>query len=91
MKSYDVIVIGAGVVGSSVAFHLAALGARDVLVLDRAAIGAGTTAQSSASCAPITRCARTWNWRGVHGAPSTTSPPMWAMTTPPAAWSAAAT
>lgn len=40
MKSYDVIVIGAGVVGASVAFHLAALGARNVLVLDRGAIGA---------------------------------------------------
>ncbi|MDC6163114.1 FAD-binding oxidoreductase [Achromobacter xylosoxidans] len=47
MKSYDVIVIGAGVVGASGAFHLAALGARNVLVLDRGAIGAGTTAQSS--------------------------------------------
>ena len=47
MKSYDVIVIGAGVIGSSVAFHLAALGAKDVLVLDRATIGAGTTSQSS--------------------------------------------
>ncbi|CUK00409.1 Sarcosine oxidase subunit beta [Achromobacter sp. 2789STDY5608615] len=47
MKRYDVIVIGAGVVGSSVAYHLAALGATRVLVLDRATIGAGTTAQSS--------------------------------------------
>lgn len=47
MKRYDVIVIGAGVVGSSVAFHLAALGANSVLVLDRATVGAGTTAQSS--------------------------------------------
>ena len=47
VKSYDVIVIGAGVIGSSVAFHLAALGAKDVLVLDRATIGAGTTSQSS--------------------------------------------
>lgn len=47
MKSYDVIVIGAGVIGSSVAFHLAQLGAKSVLVLDRATIGAGTTSQSS--------------------------------------------
>lgn len=47
VKRYDVIVIGAGVVGSSVAYHLAALGATRVLVLDRATIGAGTTAQSS--------------------------------------------
>jgi sarcosine oxidase subunit beta len=45
--SHDVIVIGAGVVGCSIAWHLAALGARDVLVLDRLQIGAGTTAQSS--------------------------------------------
>jgi sarcosine oxidase subunit beta len=43
----DIIVIGAGVVGSSIAFHLGALGARSVLVLDRLGIGAGTTAQSS--------------------------------------------
>ena len=47
MKSFDVIVIGAGVIGSSVAFHLAELGAKRVLVLDRATIGAGTTSQSS--------------------------------------------
>jgi sarcosine oxidase subunit beta len=43
----DVIVIGAGVVGCSIAFHLAALGARDVLVIDRLGIGNGTSAQSS--------------------------------------------
>ena len=41
------IVIGAGVVGTSVAWHLAALGAGRVLVLDRLQVGAGTTAQSS--------------------------------------------
>jgi len=47
MNHYDVIVIGAGVIGSSVAFHLAQLGAKRVLVLDRTQIGAGTTSQSS--------------------------------------------
>jgi sarcosine oxidase, subunit beta len=47
VNTYDVVVIGAGVVGSSVAFHLSKLGAKSVLVLDRATIGAGTTAQSS--------------------------------------------
>lgn len=45
--SYDVIVIGAGVVGCSVAYHLARLGAARVLVVERDQIGAGTTAQSS--------------------------------------------
>ncbi|SAL73329.1 sarcosine oxidase subunit beta [Caballeronia arvi] len=47
MNSYDVVVIGAGVIGSSVAFQLAKLGAKNVLVLDRGTIGAGTTSQSS--------------------------------------------
>jgi len=47
MDRYDVIVIGAGVIGSSVAYHLAALGAGRVLVLDRTQVGAGTTSQSS--------------------------------------------
>jgi sarcosine oxidase subunit beta len=47
MASHDVIVIGAGVIGVSVAWHLAALGAGRVLVLERGQVGAGTTAQSS--------------------------------------------
>ncbi len=47
MNHHDVIVIGAGVIGSSVAFHLAQLGAQRVLVLDRTQVGAGTTSQSS--------------------------------------------
>ena len=45
--AHDAIVIGAGVIGVSIAYHLAALGARDVLVLDRGAVGAGTSSQSS--------------------------------------------
>jgi sarcosine oxidase subunit beta len=47
MQSYDAIVIGAGVIGSSVAYHLARLGAGKVLVLDRLQIGSGTSTQSS--------------------------------------------
>jgi sarcosine oxidase subunit beta len=47
MSHYDYIVIGAGVIGTSVAHHLAELGATSVLVLDRGMIGAGTTSQSS--------------------------------------------
>ena len=47
MQKYDVIVIGAGVIGSSVAYHLQRLGAGSVLVLERSQIGAGTTSQSS--------------------------------------------
>lgn len=47
MEKFDVIVIGGGVIGSSVAFHLAALGAKSVLLLERDLIGSGTTSQSS--------------------------------------------
>lgn len=47
MASHDIIVIGAGVIGASVAFHLAELGAGRVLVLERGRIAEGTTAQSS--------------------------------------------
>ncbi|MDR6495267.1 glycine/D-amino acid oxidase-like deaminating enzyme [Paraburkholderia terricola] len=47
MSHYDFVVIGAGVIGASVAHHLAALGANNVLVLERSTIGAGTTSQSS--------------------------------------------
>lgn len=46
-QSFDIIVIGAGVIGASVAFHLAELGAKSVLVLDRDQVGSGTGAQSS--------------------------------------------
>ncbi|ANQ86168.1 putative sarcosine oxidase subunit beta [Azoarcus olearius] len=47
MERFDAIVIGAGVIGTSVAYHLARLGCTRVLVLDRTQIGAGTTSQSS--------------------------------------------
>ncbi|RQR69262.1 FAD-binding oxidoreductase [Burkholderia sp. Bp9012] len=47
MSHYDFIVIGAGVIGASVAHHLASLGAGNVLVVERGMIGAGTTSQSS--------------------------------------------
>lgn len=47
MRNFDAIVIGAGVIGSSVAYHLARLGCTSVLVLDRTQVGAGTTSQSS--------------------------------------------
>lgn len=47
LKRYDFIVIGGGVIGTSVAFHLATFGAKSVLLLERETIGSGTTAQSS--------------------------------------------
>lgn len=47
MEHFDSIVIGGGVVGTSIAYHLARLGQRRVLLLERGQIGQGTTAQSS--------------------------------------------
>jgi glycine/D-amino acid oxidase-like deaminating enzyme len=47
MERYDAIVIGGGVIGTSIACHLARLGAGRVLLLERGELGSGTTAQSS--------------------------------------------
>jgi glycine cleavage system aminomethyltransferase T/glycine/D-amino acid oxidase-like deaminating enzyme len=38
-----VVVVGAGIIGSSIAYHLTKLGVNDVVVLDRARLTAGTT------------------------------------------------
>jgi sarcosine oxidase subunit beta len=42
-----VVIIGGGVVGCSVAYHLARRGLRDVLVLEREAVGSGTTSKAA--------------------------------------------
>jgi glycine/D-amino acid oxidase-like deaminating enzyme len=46
--NYDVLVVGAGVVGASAAFHLAKLGGARVCVIDRGPVCAGGTAKSCA-------------------------------------------
>ena len=43
----EVVVIGAGIVGCSVAYHLANMGWKDVVVLERSTIVSGTTAHSA--------------------------------------------
>lgn len=48
MHTADVVIIGGGVIGASVAYHLAARGVRDVLVLERGAgLGAGSTGRAT--------------------------------------------
>jgi sarcosine oxidase subunit beta len=42
-----VIVVGAGIIGVSIAYHLARLGHSDVLVLDRGPVGEGATARAT--------------------------------------------
>jgi len=48
MRTAEVVIVGGGVVGASVAYHLAARGVRDVLVLERgAAPGGGSTGRAT--------------------------------------------
>ena len=47
MERCDIVVIGGGVIGVSIAYHLARFGCRRVLLLERGQLGGGTTAQSS--------------------------------------------
>ncbi len=42
----DVVIVGGGVIGTSIAFHLARAGVRDVVVLERRFLGAGGTGRS---------------------------------------------
>ncbi|MGH7312682.1 MAG: NAD(P)/FAD-dependent oxidoreductase [Candidatus Rokuibacteriota bacterium] len=46
-RTAGAVVIGGGVVGCSIAYHLAARGLRDVVGLEREAIGAGTTSKAA--------------------------------------------
>jgi len=46
-RSADVVIIGGGVVGCSLAYHLALHGLRDVLVVERDAVGSGTTSKAA--------------------------------------------
>src|SRR2546430_10900095 len=48
MASADVVIVGGGANGTSTAFHLTRLGARNVLLLERRWLGAGATGKSGA-------------------------------------------
>jgi sarcosine oxidase subunit beta len=43
----DVVIVGGGIVGASIAYHLAARGVRDVVVLERDHIGSGSTTRNA--------------------------------------------
>ena len=46
-ESASVVVIGGGVMGVSIAFHLAEAGVRDVVLLERGALGSGSTVKAA--------------------------------------------
>jgi sarcosine oxidase subunit beta len=47
VSAHDAVVIGGGVVGCSIAYHLARRGVRDVVVLERDTLGSGTTSKAA--------------------------------------------
>lgn len=46
-RAASVVIVGAGVIGASIAYHLTRRGVRDVLVLERAAPGSGSTGKNA--------------------------------------------
>src|SRR5712691_2311302 len=48
MTSADIVIVGGGVVGASTAFHLAVLGVRNVVLLERQQLAAGASGKSGA-------------------------------------------
>src|SRR3972149_9605763 len=51
-KTADIIIVGAGVVGCSVAYHLARMGVKGILVLDRGQIGGEASGAAAGILAP---------------------------------------
>jgi glycine/D-amino acid oxidase-like deaminating enzyme len=43
----DVVIVGGGIIGASIAYHLAARGVRDVVVLERDHVGGGSTTRNA--------------------------------------------
>lgn len=47
MERADVVIVGGGIVGASIAYHLATRGVRDVVVLERDQLGSGSTTRNA--------------------------------------------
>ncbi|HVA90520.1 MAG TPA: FAD-dependent oxidoreductase, partial [Chloroflexota bacterium] len=48
MAGADIVIVGGGCMGASIAYHLALAGAGDITLLERGTLGSGTTGASSA-------------------------------------------
>ena len=67
-RKYDVIIMGAGITGSSIAYHLVKKGWNNILVLDKDCAGCGQTSMSSALIRlhytdPVVREMAVYSWR----------------------------
>src|SRR5918997_5625553 len=47
MERASVVIVGGGVIGTSIAFHLAEAGVEDVLLLERGELGSGSTGKGA--------------------------------------------
>lgn len=52
-RGASVVVIGGGIIGASVLYHLAAAGCRDAILIERASLTSGTTWHSAAGVTPL--------------------------------------
>ena len=43
----DVVIVGGGIIGASIAYHLTKKGVRDILVLERDRLGSGSTGKNA--------------------------------------------
>src|SRR6266545_7157009 len=46
-RTADVVIVGGGIIGASIAYHLTKKGVRDVLVLERDRLGTGSTGKNA--------------------------------------------
>ena len=47
MRTADVVIVGGGIIGASIAYHLTKKGVRDVIVLERDRLGSGSTGKNA--------------------------------------------
>ena len=45
----DVVILGGGIMGTSIAFHLAEAGVRNIVLIERNSLGSGSSAKSDSS------------------------------------------
>jgi sarcosine oxidase subunit beta len=65
-QNQEIIIIGAGISGASMAYFLAAKGVTDILVIEKGNIASGATGRSSAMISPIRETVNILAWQSVQ-------------------------